>query len=85
MLVWALAPRSPRLETTLGLRSLNAVRRLLLAAQSFLGYRQHRNNTATKGSFDGPACGPEDALISTLDRHTLPLRSAIISGYWKPA
>ncbi|MBB4395176.1 hypothetical protein [Bradyrhizobium sp. ERR14] len=33
----------------------------------FLGYRQHRNNTATKGSFDGPACGPEDALISTLD------------------
>lgn len=33
----------------------------------FMGYRQHRSATATKGSFEGPACGPEDALIACLD------------------
>ncbi|MET4210621.1 hypothetical protein [Bradyrhizobium sp. LA2.1] len=33
----------------------------------FLGYRQHRNVTATPGSFVAPASGPEDALIAVLD------------------
>ncbi|MBR0863194.1 hypothetical protein ACVIWV_000022 [Bradyrhizobium diazoefficiens] len=33
----------------------------------FMGYRQHRNVTATPGSFVGPASGPEDALIAALD------------------
>ncbi|WP_247521261.1 hypothetical protein [Bradyrhizobium sp. 190] len=33
----------------------------------FLGYRQHRNVTATPGSFVGPASGPEDTIIATMD------------------
>ncbi|WP_157158540.1 hypothetical protein [Bradyrhizobium sp. WSM1253] len=33
----------------------------------FLGYRQHRNITATPGSFVGPASGPQEALIAGLD------------------
>jgi hypothetical protein len=33
----------------------------------FLGYRQHPNVTATLGSFVGPASGPEDTIIATMD------------------
>lgn len=33
----------------------------------FMGYRQHRNVTATPGSFVGPASGPEDALVAAMD------------------
>lgn len=32
-----------------------------------MGYRQHGSATATKGSFDGPACGPDNGLIASLD------------------
>ena len=50
-----------------GLASAERYQRGVARGAEFMGYRQHRNVTATPGSFVGPASGPRDALVAALD------------------